>query len=170
MVGNMIHRGGNEKLRSSDHVERVYCGVEGLRRAEIRMKEACFDVADYFGPKGDGETIRRLYNDFKQRHAWRDKLPTSDLVYDLWYRRFADFRECLWAAFMEPIERGAVGWALGHYYREGGGSKTPVYGIVSGLRRDGILAMLESRASLSHVQLPITTEQFIADFLRAVSL
>jgi len=94
--------------RGSDRVERVYAAVELLQRSGLTNKEASLEVAAMLGQRignsGRGrkrrrpldelhraETVRALYNDFKNRHPFKEKLPTHDPIVEKWYSLVLSF-------------------------------------------------------------------------------
>lgn len=88
--------------RGSDFVERVYAAVEILKHGGLTEIEACLEISAILGPRlgnsGRGkqrrrpkddlhaaEVVRSLYNDFRNRHPWKEKLPAHDPIVEKWF-------------------------------------------------------------------------------------
>lgn len=129
MQGHFVSYSGKcEWRRGKDRVERIYASVELLRSAGASEKEACLEVAEVLGarigysrrgrpPKAQlpddilrrKEVIRKLWDDFKGRHPWREKLPAHDSVVEMWFAHAIGIAQ--WAGSMARTD---VNFLQGH--------------------------------------------------------
>jgi hypothetical protein len=91
------------------------------------------------------ETVRSIYNRFKLRHPWKEKLPERDLVYEQWCWRFRLFQR--WAAdrFLSALGGGVSGQKFAEELavRAGQGGRNN-YEALAGLGQNGLTACLNS--------------------------
>jgi hypothetical protein len=150
--------------RGSDRTERIYVSVTALQVAGSSNYHACCDVADRWESKLGAsrrgrprrtlrsrqfvdkvETVRSIYNRFKLRHPWKEKLPERDLVYEQWCSRFRLFQQ--WAAdrFLSALGGGASGQKFAEELavRAGQGGQNN-YEALAGLGQNGLTACLNS--------------------------
>lgn len=155
------------KLRGSDRTERVYVAVTALQRAGLGNYQACCEVAAALEfklgesrrgrPRGSlrprefadkVETVRSIYNSFKLRHPWKEKLPECDLVYELWYGRFRFFLQWVADTVLPPMVRGMSGQALAEQLALRGGEGGRItYEALTSLGEDGFIACLSLQQS-----------------------
>src|SRR5713226_4571649 len=117
--------------RGSDRSDRIYVSVTALQVASSENYQACCEVADRLkstlGASRRGrprriprarefadkvETVRSIYNRFKLRHPWKEKLPERDLVYEQWCWRFRLFQQWVADVVLTAIDGGVSGRKL----------------------------------------------------------
>jgi len=150
--------------RGSDRTERMYVSVTGLQKAGFDNYQACCEVADRLGSKLGAsrrggprrnprtrefadkvETVRSIYNSFKLRHPWKEKLPERDSVYEQWCWRFRLFQQWVADKILPSVGRGVSGQAFAEELalRSGQGGRIN-YEALAGLGQDGLAACLNS--------------------------
>jgi hypothetical protein len=150
--------------RGSDRTARIYVSVTALQGAGSNNYQACCEVADRWDSKLGGsrrgrprknpgsrepadkvETVRSIYNRFKLRHPWKEKLPERDLVYQQWCWRFRLFQQWVVDKILPPVGRGISGQAFAEELtvRAGQGGRNN-YDALAGLGQDGLTACLNS--------------------------
>ena len=186
MRGRHVTWSGQSYLRGSDRSERIYVCVRALEYAGESNQQACRFVAPWWTSKlgksrrgrprrsarsrdllDTVETIRSLYNKFKSRQPWKEKLPNRDLVYEQWYFRFRFFQQWVSGILLDPICRNLSGqvFAESLFTRSQGGPI--IYKAVESLTRDGILAMVDTlpHQPPERALVPAQVEQFVDEFL-----
>ncbi len=150
--------------RGSDRAERIYVSVTALQKGGFTNYQACCEVAGRLESRlgasrrgrprahpGSGEladkveTVRSIYNRFKLRHPWKEKLPERDLVYDQWCSQFRLFQQWVVARVLSAVRGGLSGekFAEELALRRGLGGRLN-YQALAGLGQDGLAACLKS--------------------------
>ena len=128
MTGPFTSYAKSKGQRGSDFTARIYAAVRLLEISGTSNLEACREIAKYpsvearLRPSNRGRprrtsrgrdfldqvhTVRGLYNSYKRRHPFPEKLPRTDCVLELWWRQFLQVRE--WAqATIEETNRKRV--------------------------------------------------------------
>ncbi len=150
--------------RGSDRTERIYVSVTALQGAGFDNYQACCEVAERLESKlgtsrrgrhrrtprsrefaDKVETVRSIYNRFKLRHPWKEKLPEHDLVYEQRCWRFRIFQQWVADRVLAAADRDVSGRELAEELvlrtRQGGRIN---YEALAGLGRDGLTACLNS--------------------------
>jgi hypothetical protein len=172
--------------RGSDRPERIYVSVTALQKAGFDNSQACCEVADKWKSKlGSSrrgrprrtllprefadkvEIVRSMYNSFKLRHPWKEKLPERDLVYDQWCSRFRLFQQWVADRVRSAVAASVTGQKFAEELarRAGQGGRIN-YDALVGLGQDGLTACLnswlqmreQSHMTLEHVQ------RFVGEF------
>ncbi len=165
LQGRHVSYGAKVHLRrGSDRAERIYVSVTALQKGGLTNYQACCEVAGRLESKLGGsrrgrprrttrarefadkvETVRSIYNRFKLRHPWKEKLPERDLVYEQWCWRFQFFQQWVVDIILSAIKRGLSGEKfaeeLAHGRGQGGRNN---YRALAGLGQDGLAACLKS--------------------------
>jgi hypothetical protein len=186
LQGRHISYGVKTHRHASDRAERIYVAIVALQGTGFSNYQACCEVADRLESKLGGsrrgrprkiarprepadnvETVRSIYNRFKLRHRWKEKLPERDLVYEQWCWRFQLFQQWVADKVLPAIDGRASGtkFAEGLAMRAGQGGRHN-YEALAGLGRDGLTACLNSRRPQGK-QSPWTSEQvqrFVKEF------
>jgi hypothetical protein len=150
--------------RGSDRTARIYVSVTALQGEGSNNNQACCEVADRWDSKLGGsrrgrprrnpgsrefadkvETVRSIYNRFKLRHPWKEKLPERDLVYEQWCWRFRVFQQWVADRTQSAVAGGLSGQAFAEELalRTGQGGRIN-YEALAGLGPDGLTACLNS--------------------------
>jgi hypothetical protein len=149
--------------RGSDRPERLYVSVKALQEAGSNNYQACCEVADRWKSRLGGshrgrkknlgsrefadlvEIVRSIYNSYKRRHPWKEKLPEHDLVYEQWCWQFRCFQQWVGGRVQPAICEGKSGHSFAEELalRSGPGGRNN-YNALAGLGRDGLTACLNS--------------------------
>ena len=150
--------------RGSDRAERLYVSVKALQEAGSNNYQACCEVADRWqsrlGESRRGrpkrthgsrefvdkvEIVRSIYNSYKLRHPWKERLPEHDLVYEQWCWQFRSFQQWVADRILSAVARGVSGQKLADELalRTGQGGRNN-HDALAGLGRDGLTACLNS--------------------------
>jgi hypothetical protein len=172
--------------RGSDRTERIYVSVRALQEAGFDNYQACCDVAERLESKlgtsrrgrprrtprsrefaDKVETVRSIYNRFRLRHRWKEKLPERDLVYEQWCWRFRFFQQWVVDRMVSAVGGGVSGRMLAEELalRAGQGGRIN-YDALAGLGEGGLTACLNSYRPQGK-QSQLASEQvqrFVRDF------
>jgi hypothetical protein len=150
--------------RGTDRTARIYVSVTALQEVGSNNYQACCDVALRWDAKLGGslrgrprrssgsrepadkvETVRSIYNRFKLRHPWKEKLPERDLVYEQWCWRFHFFQQWVADKVLPAVAGGVSGqkFAEDLALRAGQGGRNN-YNALAALGQDGLAACLNS--------------------------
>ncbi len=178
--------------RGSDRTERIYVSVVALQGAGFDNYQACCEVATRWDSKLGGsrrgrhrttpgsrqsadkvETVRSIYNSYKLRHPWKEKLPEQDLVYEKWCGQFRLFQQWVADKVLPAIAGGVSGkkFAEELALRAGRGGRLNYEAFV-GLGQDGLTACLNSWLQLEEQSqlVPEQVQQFVRElFSRAAT-
>lgn len=176
--------------RGSDRTERIYVSVAALQSAGLDNYQACCEVAARLGPtlgtSGRGrprinphsrqfadkvETVRSVYNSFKLRHPWKEKLPERDLVCEQWCWRFRLFQQWVADTILPQLGGGVSGQTFAEELALSLGQGGRInYRALAALGKDGLLECLNSWQSqgteprLASAQV----KRFVKDFFNGV--
>jgi hypothetical protein len=150
--------------RGSDRTERIYVSVTALQAAGFANYPACCEVAGRWESKLGAsrrgrprrtprsreladkvEIVRSMYNSFKLRHRWKEKLPEHDLVYEKWCWQFRLFQRWVADRVLSAVAAGVSGQKFAEELAlraDQGGRKN--YEALAGLGQDGLTACLNS--------------------------
>lgn len=164
LQGRHVSYGVKTQRHGSDRSERIYVAVKALQGAGYGNYQACCEVTGRMEAKlgtsrrgrprriprtrelaDKVETVRSLYNRFKLRHRWKEKLPERDVVYEQWCERFRLFQQWV-AERVLPALNGSVSgqkFAEELALRAGQGGQNN-YEALAGLGTDGLTACLNS--------------------------
>jgi hypothetical protein len=177
--------------RGSDRAERIYVSVTALQKGGLTNYQACCEVAGRLESKLGGsrrgrprtkprspefadkvETVRSIYNRFKLRHPWKEKLSERDLVYEQWCWRFRFFQQWVADLILSAVKRGLSGEKfaeeLAHGRGQGGRNN---YRALAGLGQDGLVACLNSWPSQRTAPPLLATQvkRFVREFFNRMA-
>jgi hypothetical protein len=178
--------------RGSDRPERIYVSVTALQGTGSNNNQACCEVADRWKSKLGAsrrgrprrtprfpefadkvEIVRSMYNSFKLRHPWKEKLPEHDLVYEQWCWRFRLFQRWVADRVLSAVAAGVSGqkYAEELAVRTGQGGRNN-YHALEGLGQDGLTACLNSwRQQGTQSQLASDlVQRFVKEFFNWVEI